>query len=59
METITKRTVSIEFQGKKYTLSDDITIGMILAQMGLPEDTHVRMTTTKEGFLIIPQTEKN
>jgi hypothetical protein len=30
-----------------------------LVQMGLPEDTPVRMTTTKEGFVIIPQTEKN
>ena len=59
METITKKTVSIEFQDKRYTLSDDITVGMILVQMGLPEDTPVRMTTTKEGFLIIPQTEKN
>ena len=59
METIIKKTVSIEFQGKRCTLSDDITIGMILVHLGLPEDTPVRMTTTKEGFLIIPQTEKN
>ena len=59
METITKKTVSVEFHGKRYTLPDDITVGMILVQMGLPEDTPVRMTTTKEGFAIIPQTEKN
>lgn len=59
METITKKTVSIEFEGKKHVLPDDITIGMILVQIGLPEDTPVRMTTTKEGFVIIPQTEKN
>ena len=59
METITKKTVSIEFEGKKHVLPDDITVGMILIQLGLPEDTPVRMTTNKEGFLIIPQTEKN
>lgn len=59
METITKKTVSIEFEGKKHVLPEDITVGMILVQLGLPEDTPVRMTTTKEGFVIIPQTEKN
>ena len=59
METITKKTVSIEYDGKKYVLPDDFTVGMFLAQIGLPEDTPVRMQTTREGFLIIPQTEKN
>ncbi|CUR51487.1 protein of unknown function [Nitrosotalea devaniterrae] len=59
METITKKTVSIEFEGKKHVLPDDFTVGMFLAQIGLPEDTPVRMQTTREGFLIIPQTEKN
>ena len=38
---------------------DDVTVATLLAQIGLPEDTPVRMETTKEGFLIIPQTEKN
>lgn len=59
METITKKTVSIEFEGKKHILPDDITVGMILVQIGLPEDTPVRMTTTKEGFLLVPQMQKN
>ncbi|MDE1844221.1 MAG: hypothetical protein KGI10_02700 [Thaumarchaeota archaeon] len=59
MEAITKKTVSIEFAGKKHVLPDDITVGMILVHLGLPEDTPVRMTTTKEGFVIVPQTEKN
>ena len=59
METITKKTVSIEYDGKKHVLPDDVTVGMFLAQIGLPEDTPVRMQTTKEGFLIIPQTGKN
>ena len=59
METITKKTVSIEFEGKRHVLSDDVTIAMFLVQIGLPEDTPVIMKTVKEGFLVIPQTGKN
>jgi hypothetical protein len=55
METITKKTVSVEFEGKRYVLSDDLTLGMFLAQLGLPEDTPIRMITSKDGFTIIPQ----
>ena len=59
METITKKTVSIEYDGKKHVLPDDVTVGMFLTQIGLPEDMPVRMQTTREGFVIIPQTGKN
>ncbi len=59
METITKKTVSIEFEGKRHVLSDDATIAMFLVQIGLPENTPVIMKTVKEGFLVIPQTGKN
>ncbi|NHI03709.1 hypothetical protein DYY67_0779 [Candidatus Nitrosotalea sp. TS] len=38
METITKKTVSIEFQGKKYTLQDDSTIDDFLMYLRLPKD---------------------
>lgn len=55
METITKKTVSVEFEGKRYVLPDDVTIGMFLVQLGLSEDTPVKMTIAKEGFLLIPQ----
>ncbi|HEX5457882.1 MAG TPA: hypothetical protein VFX64_05795 [Candidatus Nitrosotalea sp.] len=55
METITKKTVSIQFDDKKYVLPDDVTVGMFLTQIGLPEDTPVRMVTTKDGFLMVPQ----
>jgi len=55
METITKKTVSVEFDGKKYVLPDDITLGMFLVQLGLPDETPVKMITTKEGFSLIPQ----
>jgi hypothetical protein len=55
METITKKTVSVQFDGKKYTIPDDVTVAMFLLQIGLPEDTPVKMVPTRDGFLIIPQ----
>ncbi|MDR3782311.1 MAG: hypothetical protein P4K92_03255 [Candidatus Nitrosotalea sp.] len=59
METITKKTVSVEFEGKRYVLPDAVTIAMFLVEFGLPEDTPVKMTVTKEGFLLVPQVLKN
>jgi len=59
METITKKTVSVEFEGKRYVLPDQVTIAMFLREFGLSEDTPVKMTMTKEGFLLIPQVMKN
>lgn len=59
METITKKTVSVEFEGKRYVLPDQVTIAMFLREFGLSEDTPVKMTMTKEGFLLIPQVIKN
>jgi hypothetical protein len=55
METITKKTVSVEFEGKRYALPDDVTIGMFLVHLGISEDTHVKIKITKDGFLLIPQ----
>jgi len=59
METITKKTVSVEFEGKRYVLPDQVTIAMFLREFGLSEDTPVKMIMTKEGFLLIPQVMKN
>jgi hypothetical protein len=59
METITKKTISVEFEGKRYVLPDAVTIAMFLHEFGLPEDTPVTMTVTKEGFLLVPQVMKN
>ena len=55
METITKKTVSVEFDGKRYVLPDNVTIGMFLVQLGLSENTPVKIMNTKEGFSLIPQ----
>ncbi len=53
METITKKTVSIEFQGKKYALSDDSTVEDLLVHLGLPKNKVIRLQATQDGFILI------
>ena len=53
MEALTKKTVTLEFEGKKYALQDDDTIEDFLVQLGLPKDKEVRFQVTKEGFVLI------
>ena len=55
MEALTKKTILIEFQGKKYALPDDATIEDLLGQLGLPKEVPVRLHTTKDGFVLMPQ----
>jgi hypothetical protein len=56
METIIQKKISIEFEGKIYILSDEITIGMFLVQLGLAEDTEILIKTTKNGFSLSSKT---
>jgi sulfur carrier protein ThiS len=53
METLTKKTVSIEFQGRKYALPDDATLEDLLTQLGLPKENMVRLQVTKDGFVLL------
>ena len=53
METISKKTVSIEFEGKKYVLSDDLTLSDFTKHLNLPEDKLLILKTTKDGFVLI------
>ena len=53
MEVITKKTVSIEFGGKKYALSDDMTVEEFLIDLGLPKDKMITLKTTKDGFVLV------
>jgi hypothetical protein len=55
METITKKTVLVEFEGKRYVLPDDLTLGTFMIHLGLSENTPVKMIVTKDGFTLIPQ----
>ena len=53
MELLTKKTVSIEFEGKKYALAEDETIEEFLMDMGLPKDKTITLRTTKDGFVLV------
>jgi hypothetical protein len=53
LEVITKKTVLIEFEGKKYALLDDMTIEEFLIDLGLPKDKPVTLRTTKDGFVLV------
>jgi len=53
MEALTKKTVTVEFEGKKYALQDDATVEDLLVQLGLPKDKQVRFQVTKEGFVLL------
>ncbi len=53
MEAITKKSISIEFQGKKYALSDDSTIEDLLVHLGLSKDKVIRLQATRDGFALI------
>jgi sulfur carrier protein ThiS len=53
LEVITKKTVSIEFDGKKYALSDDMTVEEFLIDLGLPKDKMITLKATKDGFVLV------
>jgi sulfur carrier protein ThiS len=53
LEVLTKKTISVEFEGKKYALSDDMTIEEFLIDLGLPKDKTVTLKTTKDGFVLV------
>jgi sulfur carrier protein ThiS len=53
MEALTKKTVAIEFEGKKYALQDQMTIADFLADLGLPKDMTVSLKITKDGFVMV------
>ncbi|MDE1862497.1 MAG: hypothetical protein KGI33_06255 [Thaumarchaeota archaeon] len=53
MEALTKKTVMVEFEGKKYALSEDLTIGDLLASLGKPVDMPVRLQSREGGFVLV------
>jgi hypothetical protein len=53
LEVLTKKTVSIEFEGKKYALSDDVTVEEFLLDIGLPKNKTITLRTTKDGFVLV------
>jgi len=53
LELLNKKTVTIEFEGKKYALAEDMTIEEFLIEMGLPKDKPITLKTTKDGFVLV------
>ena len=51
METISQKTVSIEFGGKKYVLRDDLTLEEFLSNLGLSSNMII-LKTIKDGFVL-------
>ena len=52
VETVSKKTVAIEFEGKKYVLQDDLTLSDFMTNLNLPENKLLILRTTKEGFTL-------
>jgi sulfur carrier protein ThiS len=53
MEALTKKNVTIEFEGKKYALQDSMTIGDFLTDLGFPKEMTVTLKITKDGFVMV------
>lgn len=52
VETLSKKVVSIEFEGKKYVLPDEITLEHFLVSLGFDDSDLVVLKPTKEGFAL-------
>ncbi len=52
METLTKKTVTIEFEGKKYALQDEMTLEEFLKDLGMPKNRTVTLKATKDGLAL-------
>jgi hypothetical protein len=53
LETISKKVVSIEFGGKKYVLSDEMTLDTFLSSLGFDNNELVLLRPTRDGFILI------
>jgi hypothetical protein len=52
VETLSKKVVSIEFEGKKYVLTDEITLEGFLASLGFDDREILLLRPTREGFAL-------
>jgi len=53
MEALTKKTVSIEFEGRKYVIQGDITLHDFLSNLGLSSKNPITLKSTKDGGLVL------
>jgi hypothetical protein len=52
LETISKKVVLIEFEGKKYVLTDEITLETFLLSLGFDDSELVLLRPTRDGFAL-------
>lgn len=53
VETLTKKVVSIEFEGKKYVLPDELTLESFLSSLGFDDNDFVLIRPTKDGLSLM------
>ncbi len=53
METISQKTVSIEFEGRKYVIQGNITLHDFLSNLGLSSKNPITLKSTKDGGLVL------
>ena len=52
VETVSKKTLAIEFEGKKYVLAEDVTLSDFMTNLNLPENKLLILKSTKDGFVL-------
>lgn len=52
METVTKKWIMVEFNGKKHALPEDLAIEDLLVHLGLPRGMTINIRPVKGGFVI-------
>ncbi len=53
MEAVTKKTITVEFEGTKYAISDDCTVEDLRVRLGLPNDKPVQLQFKNGRFVLI------
>ncbi|MEX1996017.1 MAG: hypothetical protein WD884_01400 [Nitrosopumilaceae archaeon] len=53
METISQKTVSIEFEGRKYVIQGNISLHEFLSNLGLSDKNPIIIKSTKNGGLVL------
>lgn len=52
METITQKTILVEFEGKKYHVPENANIQFLLELLEIPNNSVVRLHIVPDGFLL-------
>lgn len=53
MEAVSQKTISIEYEGKKYVIQGDITLHDFMTKLGVSSKNPIVLKSTKDGGLIL------